>query len=306
MNDNATNEIVDTRADQRGTKRCFADAWKTIVFYRRNYLRGMALYSLLAGIGLTLFIYMCGMVARETLLPMHLLVSSGEEVAQVWDFYAPTMVEWVVPLAAGVLWWVACVLWRAAVMSQTEHYATNGEWPSGAVKLRRDIFGKWRRLLLFDAMSFVITVLLSAGVLLLLLKASWWSVVPALLLALFLLWTVVARYHFAYHRTSVPKAYVAVVKTEARRLSSVLMLLLITGAVMMPLTLMFAMPYVIPECNATYNEMGVIMGDAPALPGYFHWAYPLIGILVGSFYYVVRSWQLQVLSLRFLPCSKQQ
>ena len=55
MNDNATNEIVYTRADQRGTKRCFADAWKTIVFYRRTYLRGMALYSLLAGIGLTLF-----------------------------------------------------------------------------------------------------------------------------------------------------------------------------------------------------------------------------------------------------------
>ena len=306
MTDSAINEMANTRRVERGTKRCIADAWKIIVFQWRIYLRAMAAYSVVAGIGLTLFIYMCGVVARETLLPMYLLVQSGEKLTDVWNFYAPSMVEWGMPLLVCLLWWGAHVLWRSAVMSQTEHWAVHGSWSTGWFPLRRSVFGRWRRLLLFDVVASVVVLPLLAASFLLLLKASWWSVAPAVLLVLFLLWTIVARMHFAYHATSVPMAYVAVLKDEAHRLGSVMLLLVMTGVIMLPITLMFAFPYAVPECNATYDAIGQIMGDAPALPPYFYWLYPLIGMVVGSCFYLVRGWQPLVLALRFLPYHKQE
>lgn len=306
MTDSVMNETANAQRVERGTKRCVADAWKIVVFQWRTYLRAMAAYSMVAGIGLTLFIYICGIVARETLLPMYLLVKSGEKAEDVWNFYAPSMVEWGVPLLACLLWWVAHVLWRSAVMSQTEHWAMHGSWPTGCFTLRRSVFGRWRRLLLFDAVASVVGLLLMAVVLFLVLKSSWWSVAPLLLLVLFLLWAAVARLHFAFRATSVLKSYVAVMKDGARRLGSVLLLLVITGAVMLPITLMFAFPYAVPEGNATYDAIGQIMGDAPALPAYFYWLYPLIGVVVGSFFYLVRGWQPLVLALRFLPYRREE
>ncbi|MBR5531118.1 MAG: hypothetical protein IKU63_06415 [Bacteroidaceae bacterium] len=306
MTNNAINEMANARRVERGTKRCIADAWKIIVFQWRVYLRAMAAYSVVAGIGLTLFIYMCGRVARETLLPMYLLVQSGEKVADVWSFYAPSMVEWGMPLLFCLLWWGAHVLWRSALLSQAEHWAMHGCWPAGCFPLRRSVFGRWRRLLLFDAVASVVGLLLMAVVLLLVLKSSWWSVAPVVLLVLFLLWAAVARLHFAFRATSVLKSYVAVVKDGARRLGSVLLLLVITGAVMLPITLMFAFPYAVPEGNATYDAIGQIMGDAPALPPYFYWLYPLVGMVVGSFFYLVRGWQPLVLALRFLPYRREE
>lgn len=306
MTDSVMNETVNAQRVERGTKRCVADAWKIVVFQWRTYLRAMAAYSMVAGIGLTLFIYICGMVARETLLPMYLLVKSGEKAEDVWNFYAPSMVEWGVPLLFCLLWWGAHVLWRSALLSQAEHWAMHGCWPTGWFSLRRLIFGRWCRLLLFDVVASVCVLLLLAASLLLVMKTSWWSVVPAVLLVLFLLWIVVARMHFAYHAMSVPMAYVAVLKDKAHRLGSVMLLLVITGVVMLPITLMFAFPYAVPECNATYDAIGQIVGDAPALPPYFYWLYPLIGMMVGSLFYLVRGWQPLVLALRFLPYHKKE
>lgn len=306
MADNAMNETTDMRHEERGMKRSFADAWRIVVFQWRKYLRAMTVYSVVAGLGLTLFIYLCGQVARETLLPMYLLVQSGEDVADVWNFYAPAMVEWGVPLLVALMWWVAHALWRSALMSQTEQWAEQGSWPSGCLPLRRVVFRRWCRLLLFDVLAFVGTALLFAASAWVGMKASWWALLPAVLLVAFLLWMVVARIHYIYNKESVLKSYALVVKRGIRRSGSMVMLLVITGAVMLPLTLMFALPYVIPESAATHDAIGQIVGDASAMPAYFHWLYPLIGILVGSFFYLVRGWQTMVLSLRCLPCQKSE
>lgn len=306
MADNAMNERTDTRHEERGMKRSFSDAWKIVVFQWRNYLRAMMIYSLVAGLGLTLFVYMCGVVARETLLPMYLLVQSGEEFVDVWNFYASAMVEWGVPLLVFLLWWGAHALWRSALMSQTEQWAEQSSWPSGCFPLRRLVFGRWRRLLLFDVIAFVGVLVLSGISVMVGLKASWWALLPVVLLAVFLLWTMVARIHYIYNKESVLKSYVAVVKHDIRRTGSMVMLLVMTGVVMLPLTLMFAFPYLIPECAATHDAIGQIVGDASALPVYFHWLYPLIGVLVGGFFYLVRGWQTMVLSLRCLPYRKSE
>lgn len=301
MADNAINETTDTRREERGVKRSFSDAWKIVVFQWRSYLRAMVIYSLVAGLGLTLYIYIYGVVARETLLPMYLLVESGEEIVDVWNFYAPAMVEWGVPLLVSLMWWVAHVLWRSALMSQTEQWAEQGSWPSGCFPLRRVVFRRWRRMLLFDVIAFVVVALLFVIAVMVGLKASWWALLPVVLLAVFLLWTVVARVHYIYNKKSVLKSYVSVVKHGARRTGSMVALLMITGVVMLPLTLVFAFPYVIPECAATHDAIGQIVGDASALPAYFHWLYPLIGVLVGGVFYLVCGWQTMVLSLRCLP-----
>jgi len=296
-NENAASAPV--RAE-RSPKACFVDAWKLFAGEWRSFLRFTGYASLLAGVGMAIFVYLTNGVLQRTLLPAYLWHISGADPALTGELFAPTWTDaWQVALAAVAALAGYC-LWKAVTATQIRFYRSTGSLPRcGSLDLRGPVRRDALRLAGFEASLLVLTLLVATGGLWLAGKSPW-LLLPAGLLLL-VLWTggMVARLFFMLHGEPLLRAWRLAFTQGGKRLGGYLIILLLTAMPVCWMGLVALLPALVLSLTGAYEAAGQLMGDAAVMPWHTGLLYLLAGAVCGTSYFLTRSLQIWALSLKF-------